>query len=97
MLVYKIKPAKVSFRHPVEMWLSLVCLLNMGKTPAEACAGDCPKKKGSAMKIVKEAAEKTGEDLYTEKYEFRACGGSIEPEDKVEKLKEDRTDEESDR
>ena len=33
------------------------------------------------MKVVKGAREKTGKDLYTDKYEFRACGGSIEPED----------------
>lgn len=33
------------------------------------------------MKVVNEGTEKSGKDLYTDKYEFRACGGSIEPED----------------
>ncbi len=39
------------------------------------------------MKVINEAGEKTAEDLYTKKYEFRACGGSIEPEDKVDGAK----------
>ena len=41
--------------------------------------------KGEDMKTIKEAKEKTGKDLYTDKYEFRACGGSIEPEERKEK------------
>ena len=78
----------------------------MGEAPArgvharackERVPDICQRKEGSTMKIVKEAAEKTGEDLYTEKYEFRACGGSIEPEDKVENAKEDLPREENNR
>lgn len=45
------------------------------------------------MKIINAAGEKTAEELYTEKYEFRACGGSIEPEDKVECHEEKRCEE----
>lgn len=41
------------------------------------------------MKVINEANKKTAEDLYTDKYEFRACGGSIEPEDKVDASEND--------
>lgn len=39
------------------------------------------------MQVVKEAKEKTGKSLYTEKYEFRYCTGSIEPEEDTDELK----------
>ena len=32
------------------------------------------------MKVIKKGKEKTYDSLRTEKYEFRACGGSIEPD-----------------
>ena len=33
------------------------------------------------MRIVRETKVKSGKDLYTEKYEFRYCTGSIEPDE----------------
>ena len=33
------------------------------------------------MKVVNEPKEKTAKDLRTDRYEFRSCGGSIEPDD----------------
>ena len=34
------------------------------------------------MEVVNEPKRTSGKDLYTDKYEFRACGGSIEPDDR---------------
>lgn len=34
------------------------------------------------MKVLREAEKTTFESLGTQKYEFRACGGSIEPDEK---------------
>lgn len=34
------------------------------------------------MKVIKSAKKVTYKNLDTEKYEFRACGGSIEPDER---------------
>ena len=39
------------------------------------------------MRILQEPKVKTGKDLYTEKYEFRYCTGSIEPDEAEEETK----------
>ena len=39
------------------------------------------------MKLIAEAREKTGKDLYAEKYEFRWCTGSVEPDTDEEAFK----------
>lgn len=36
------------------------------------------------MKVMKLGKEESYEDFYTDQYEFRLCGGSIEPDDKKE-------------
>ncbi len=37
------------------------------------------------MKVVKKSQEHNYKELYTERYEFRLCGGSVNPADRVEK------------
>ena len=34
------------------------------------------------MKVMKLGKEESYEDFYTDQYEFRLCGGSVEPDDK---------------
>ena len=34
------------------------------------------------MKVLKKSKEETFEDIYTDNYEFRLCGGSVEPSDR---------------
>lgn len=53
--------------------------------------------KETIMKVVKEPKDKSGKDLYTDKYEFRACGGSIEPEDRKEKAEKGQKAEDADK
>ena len=31
------------------------------------------------MKVIKQGKEESYEDFYTDQYEFRLCGGSVEP------------------
>ena len=44
-------------------------------------------RRGTTMRILQEPKVKTGKDLYTEKYEFRYCTGSIEPDEAEEETK----------
>ena len=36
------------------------------------------------MKVLKKSKNETFEDIYTDNYEFRLCGGSVEPSDRKE-------------
>lgn len=36
------------------------------------------------MRLIEKGTEETYEDFYTEGYEFKLCGGSVEPKDRVE-------------
>ena len=37
------------------------------------------------MKVLKKSKDETFEDIYTDNYEFRLCGGSVEPSDSKER------------
>ena len=37
------------------------------------------------MKVLKKSKDETFEDIYTDNYEFRLCGGSVEPSDRKER------------
>ena len=41
------------------------------------------------MKVMKKGQDHGYKELYTERYEFRLCGGSVNPADKVESKETD--------
>lgn len=47
------------------------------------------------MKVMKKGQAHSYKELYTERYEFRLCGGSVNPTDKIEpkKINVDKKDE----
>ena len=45
------------------------------------------------MKVMKKRQDRNYKELYTERYEFRLCGGSVNPADKTEKKAEDKKEE----
>ncbi len=44
------------------------------------------------MRIIKKGKEETYQDLYPGQYEFKLCGGAVEPKDRIEPAKLDKSD-----